>query len=338
MTEISAAQVKQFLETHPAARAAGQWNVREETADFAGQRFWTQSMRGEVCVVKRYDASAADAARREALGLRLVGGVGLAPTLLLADMSGEALGGPLVIYQQSPGTYLGERPFTEGEIEGWLFLMLSLHHLPPESVPMMSTMSPDASSWWQRNQTAWIACQAAYGDPEHRPLMEALKRLHAIVTARIEVHRTLWQGIRRRPCHGNLAPALLRAEGVRLTLDGWQDFGLGDPAIETGRAAVLAYLAGQLDAERLARFLASYGGGMRDVRDQTLQQRLEIFASVAPLGIALALLALLAREQDAPKEARQHWLGQVTLALTTLERNLGVAAGDPALLLAPLRR
>src|SRR5262249_7518688 len=160
---------------------------------------------------------------------------------------------------------------------------------------------------------------------------DALSRLHAIVGVRIETHRGLWQRARRRPCHGNPVPAhVLRTAGGRMFVE-WNGFGLGDPAMEVGRAAALAALSGELSAEQYIHFIVDYLGGMRDVRDETLEERVRVFASILPLGFCFAVLGHLAQGEGDAGRADQ--LRQVERALIWIQDTLGVEVGRAAELL-----
>ena len=291
-----------------------------------------------------YPASEREMARREEAGLRLGGAVGLAPTLVAAGAAGPEFeratglepGAWVVIVQEPLGEPLGQRPLSDAEADGWLFLLLTLHHLRPEMTSQASSMSADLSAWWARIQPGWEACRARYSAPPFAPLMRALGQLHAITQVRIETNRALWQELTRRPCHGNPAPARLVKEGARLTLTEWSGFGLGDPAIEVARVAALATLTGDLTRAQYTRFIAAYLDGMRDLADATLEQRLRMFTSVAPMGFTLTALAALALP-GTPPAMRRSLIEQISRALAWSQESLGVEIGAPAALLAPLQ-
>lgn len=308
--------------------------IRREAGYGDEERFHISTATTQLLLL-RYPPTARERARRETAGLRLAGEVGLGPALLLADETGKALGGPVVIYAAPNGRPPGG-VLSDDDIKWWLFLLLTLHHLPPERVEVVSTMSPDVATWWQRTQSAWLACQSAYTAPEYRPLLESLKRIAAVVSVHIDVQREQWRGVVRRPCHGNPVPANLIRDGGRMMLLEWDAFGLGDPALELGRAAVLATLAGSLTKEQYTRLLPNYLAGMRDVGDATIEARLRLATDVMPMGFCLTVLNLLAKEQLTPPE-RAHQLDAVARALLWLQRSLGLKEDDPATLLAPLR-
>jgi hypothetical protein len=337
MPRVSEAEVATYLRTHPLPGAATPTGIRELAADFPGQRFRLTATEGASFILKRYEPAAGEAARREAAGLRLAGGMGLGPALALADDSGAALGGPVVVSEAPAGARVDGGPLAPGDVQGWLLLLLTLHHLPPSAATLPSSMSADAAAWWQRTQPAWQTVQTLYADPRCRPLVRALASLHAIVGARIEVHRGLWEGLSRRPCHGNPVPANLLRVGGRLMLVEWDGFGQGDPAMETARAAILSTLTGELDAALEERLLSEYAAGMRDLRDAGLEERLRVFASVVPLGFCFTVLGLLAQDRTAARGEREERIAQVGRALTRLRETLGVDIGNPTDLLAPVR-
>lgn len=303
------------------------------------ERRYVAQGEGVTLDVHLYPASEREVARREEAGLRLGGAVGLAPALVYAgaaDMAGVEPGSWLIVAQAARGEALGQRPLTADEVDGWLFLLLTLHHLRPAMASQPSSMSADPGAWWTRIQPAWSACRAAYSAPAFAPLLHALGQLHAITQVRIEANRGLWEDITRRPCHGNPAPGHLVKEGGRLTLTEWSGFGLGDPAIEVARVGALAALSGELTSEHYARFNAAYLDGMRDLRDTTLAERMRIFASVAPMGFTLTALATLAQPGAIPPKARRGIVEQVARALSWSQDTLGVEIGSPNTLLAPL--
>ncbi len=306
------------------------------------QRFMAQGADGSLDI-HVYPSSEREVARREEAGLRLGGAVGLAPALVAAGAVGAEVeraaglepGAWVIIAQQPRGEPLGQRPLSDPEADGWLFLLLTLHHLRPEMTSQSSSMSADLSAWWARIQPGWEAGRAQYGAPPYAPLMRALGQLHAITQVRIETNRALWAEVTRRPCHGNPAPGRLVKEDTRLTLTKWSGFGLGDPAIEVARVAALAALAGELTRAQYAHFVAAYLDGMRDLRDATLEQRLRIFASVAPMGFTLTALAALAQPAT-PPAMRRSLIEQISRALAWSQESLGVEIDAPAALLAPL--
>ncbi|HEY7851190.1 MAG TPA: hypothetical protein VIC27_14065 [Ktedonobacterales bacterium] len=311
------------------------------------QRFMARDPRDprSALEVHLYAASERETARREAAGLTLGGAVGLAPALVYAGEAGQAPGhdpslepGAWLIIAQAPhGEPLGHRPLTDADVDGWLFLLLTLHHLRPAMAAQPSSMSANPSAWWARIQPMWEACRSAYGAlPACAPLLHALSQLHAITQVRIEANRGLWESMTRRPCHGNPAPGRLVKEGDRLTLTEWSGFGLGDPAIEVARVGALAALAGELTNAQYVRFVTAYLEGMRDLRDTTLEERIRIFASVAPMGFTLTALATLAQPGAAPPPARRGIIEQVAYALGWSQDALGVEFGAPSALLAPL--
>jgi hypothetical protein len=219
--------------------------------------------------------------------------------------------------------------------KSWLFLLLMLHHLSPVRVEVSSSMSADAAAWWQRTQPAWDACRSGYADARSAPLLAALTQLHAIVGVHVEAHRGLWAGLTRRPCHGNPVPAHVLLTGTRPMFVEWSGFGLGDPAMEVGRVAALAALSGELSAEQYVRFVSDYLAGMRDIGDETLEERVRVFASILPLGFCFVVLQHLA-QGDAGTE-RTDLVRQVERALIWIQDTLGVEVGKATELLAPLR-
>ena len=335
MSSVNGNAIRAVLQLTGVIEADSSPTIRREPGYGDEERFHISTATSQLMLV-RYPPSARERAHREAAGLRLAGEMGLGPALLMEDESGKALGAPVVVYAAPQGRSPGSRPLSADDVKWWLFLLLTLHHLPPDRVDVISSMSPDAATWWQRMQAPWLACQTAYAAPVYRPLLESLKRMAAVVSIHIDVQREQWRGVVRRPCHGNPAPSSLIHDGARMMLVEWDGFGLGDPALEVGRAAVLATLAGSLTKEQYASFLPDYLAGMRDLGDTTLEARLRLATDVMPMGFCLTVLNLLAKQPVSPQE-RYHQLDAVVRALLWLQRTLGLKEDDPATLLAPLR-
>lgn len=333
MTAPTDEQVRAYLRLASVPGAAGDAQVRRVPAGFDGYRFAVATADGRY-VLKWYAPAAAEVARREIAGLRLGGGLGLAATLVAADESGAALGGPTLACEDPGSDTLAGRALADGDVRAWLFLLLTLHHLPASAAPVASSMSPDLATWWRRTQAAWEACRRAYAGPEHARLLDALGRLHVIAGVHVEAQRDLWRDVPRRPCHGNPVPAHVVRGPTTLLLTEWDGFGLGDPALEIGRTAALSALTGELAGPRYGAFLDQYLAGVRDLGDPTLEQRLRVYTSVLPLGYCFTVLHLAAQQRGA---ARESSIEQARRALAWVQQLLGVRVGDPAELLAPLR-
>lgn len=312
--------------------------IRVESSYAEGdEQIWQVASGPARAIVKCYTGSASARARREASGLRLGGRLSIAPALLLAELDGSALGGATLAYEDVRGKSLGDGALAEADARDWLFLLLMLHHLSPDTVDVPSSMSPDLGTWWQRNLPAWEACKTLYASAPYQPLMGALTQLHAIAGVRIETNKGLWQGVTRRPCHGNPVPAHVARVDNRIVLLEWDGFGLGDPAMEVGRACALAVLAGELSSDQYVRFVGDYLNGTRDLGDSTLEERLRIFASVLPLGFCFTVLHLLAEDSATAPEDRTRYVEQAARALIWIQDAMGVEVGEPKELLAPVR-
>ena len=160
---ISPETLRALLATH-AGPAAAAMRLSLATPEGREQRFIARGERGALDI-HLYPASEREVARREEAGLRLGGAVGLAPALVFAGEVGPAQGiepGAWLIVAQAPeGETLGHRPLSDAELDGWLFLLLTLHHLRPAMASQPSSMSADLSAWWARIQPAWETCRAA---------------------------------------------------------------------------------------------------------------------------------------------------------------------------------
>lgn len=337
MPGIREDQLAEYLRLHSIPGYSAPLHISPEPSEPGEQRFRIVSG-ASVALLTCYEPAQSERFRREVAGLRLGETLSLGPALLLADESGVVLGGSVVVTEAPRGETLGDQWLSDEDMHNWLFLLLALHHLSPNMVSVPSSMSADAATWWQRTQPAWEACQRAYGQPRYRELIEALTRLHAIVSVHIEVNSKLWEGLVRRPCHGNPVPAHVARAGDRLMLLEWGGFGLGDPALEVGRVAALSTLSGELNPEQYVRFVSDYLIGMRDLRDATLEDRLRVFASILPLGFCFTLLDALASDHaSVAGEERTQSITQMTRALIWIQDTLGVRVGEAEELLAPLQ-
>lgn len=336
MSALSTDQIINYARRHGGYDSAASLAVTRAHGDQDEQRFRISAPGARTLTLKVYAPPAMESARREIAGLSLAQALGIGPALAHADEVGAELGGPALLLEEPAGVALGDSRMSAEDARDWLFLLLTLHHLPADGVTVASSMSPDAATWWQRSQPAWTECRALYAEDRFRPLLDALAQLHAIVGVHVDVNRGLWERVARRPCHGNPAPAHLVRVEKRLTLVEWNGFGLGDPAMEVGRAAALAALSGELSAEQYVRFIADYLAGMRDGKDSALEERLRVFASILPLGFCFVMLRVLAQSQTRGEEYARG-VEQVSRALIWIQDTLGVVVGSPAELLAPLR-
>jgi hypothetical protein len=334
MGDIQPSAVLTYLRAHPISSVTEPVQIVPVPGPADEQRFLLTSQAGQT-LLKRYERNAAERAHREAEGLQLGGTMSLAPALLQYEPAARELGGPVVAFAAPAGAPLGGGPLSDDEAQGWLFLLLALHHLPADRVQVTSGLSPDLAAWWQHIQPAWRECQSALSGKQTRPLLDALKQLHVVVGARVVARQALWSRIPLRPCHGNAGPDNIASENGRLTLVEWGDFGRGDPALEVGRAAGLALLTGELSQEQYTQFIGGYLRGASDFGDTSLSDRLVVFSSVLPFWFAIVLLDRMARTK-APTAERSRQIEQVAQALRQVSEALGVAIGDSRALLAPL--
>lgn len=285
--------------------------------------------------IRFYPPSERDIARHEDAGLRLAGAVGLATALVYGGEDPRWPGVWIIINHAPVGQRLGGRQLTDSEMDNWLFLLLTLHHLRPDPSSQPVSSSADLGAWWADLQPTWESCRIAFAGQRYTQLMSAMSQLHAITAVRLETNRGLWRDLTLRPCHGDPAPHRLLSDGGRLTLTDWEAFGLGDPAIEITNVSGRAALTNELSNEQYTRFVSAYLAGVRDLRDDTLEERVRVFSSIAPMGYAIRSLATLAQINPSARQAHLTALRQIDRSLTWLQA-LGVDFGDPAKLLAPL--
>ncbi len=335
MPAVALDTLREYLLRQGIAGVESSSTLTPEDADPERQRWLLSSSAGRLRVTC-YVPAAAERAARERAGHAVAGQVGLAAEMLFAGEHGPFDGGPLLVTQHVDGITLGGHALDEAEADAWLFLLLTLHHLPSTATEVRSSMSADVATLWKRTQHAWDACRRAYqGSERAQPLLDLLAKLSAIASVRVEVNGELWRMVRPRPCHGNPIPTHVVRAGSRQLFVEWDGFGLGDPAIEVARAATLAVLAGELTPERREQLLADYLAGTRDLGDATLGQRIDVVGSVVPLGFCFSALALLA-ESSFPASQRGALLSQVRAALTWSSQLLGVEIGDVDAALAPV--
>ncbi len=325
-------RVLEYLRSLNCPRLEGDLYTWRVTADTSVVCIGVASDHGRF-LLKLYRQEAVDEAKREIAGLRLAGGIRLGPALVTVDEQRGLLDGPALLVEYTGRETLEGAKLGDDDLKQWLFLLLMLHHLPPDQVSIPSSMSSDPLVWWQRGEAAWTACRQLYAMPRYARLLDALSKLRVIAEVHLGAHRELWSDVARRPCHGNPTTGhLVRTDG-RLLLVEWGGFGLGDPAMEIARAATLAALAGEVSANQYALLQAQYAEGVRDLRDATLSQRADVFTSALPLGFAIAALHLLSEQQG---EARTRSISQIARALQWVQNALGVRVGEPSDLLRPL--
>ena len=156
---VSEAQVTEYLRQHPAARYERAISLSNASRPISLGSAFASTAGTAQCILKTYEPAARESARREAAGLKLAGNMGLSPALLRADEAGAALGGPILIAEAPSGEPLGTARMTDQNVQDWLFLLLTLHHLPADAASFPSSMSPDATTWWRRTQSSWEACK-----------------------------------------------------------------------------------------------------------------------------------------------------------------------------------
>jgi hypothetical protein len=337
-------QIADYLHRQGLIASGAPVPVTQLSQGFDSSIFQAADDEREPLTIKYFAPAHADAARREAEALRICGAVGLAPSLVAFEEIGATVGGPLVIYRQPVGLPLGGRPLTDEEVNGWMFLLLTLHHLAPEKVQLQSTLSPGVEQWWDRMQPLWNDVRAAYPETAQASLIDALDKLRTLVDVHVRTNRDLWVNVPRRPCHGDPVPVNVIGAQGRFVLVDWGGFGLGDIALEIARAAALAALQDEITSQQYVALITDYLSNTKDLKDPTLEQRVHVFASVFPYGFTLFMLSFLARLQqegpetmlvDDPAEYRGRGLMAVARSLTWIQDALGVEVAAPADVLAP---
>jgi hypothetical protein len=297
-----------------------------------GIALWRADYPDSSVVFKHFHRNAATLARHEVAGLRLADTLGFAPALLRVDETLPELGEMAVIYEYPDGAPL-LTGITDEQINAWVFLLLTLQHLPLSPDTPVSPSCADAPGWWERTRLLWRECRGRYASSPFEALISNLGQIEPIVGVRMEVNRHLWLSATRRPCHGQATPSHVFAGSKRTVFVDWERFGLGDPAMEAVVAAVPSTLEGTLDQRQYDLFLDSYAWGMRDLGDEDLSQRIGILASVMPFAVVVeSLLAGIPREPA----ARLALARKLRRALEWLGGSLGVAIDPLDDLLAPL--
>ena len=154
-------RVLEYLRSLNSPRLAGELSIWREQADASAARIGVATDQGRL-LLKLYAPQATEEATREIAGLRLGGGIRLAPALILVDEQRGLLGGPAVLLDHTGHETLEGIALDDDQLKQWLFLLLMLHHLPPDQVSVPSSMSADPLVWWQRSAAAWTACQQIY--------------------------------------------------------------------------------------------------------------------------------------------------------------------------------
>src|SRR5262249_12625398 len=151
MASLTVERIRSYLAHHPISGLIEPMRIEPLSAGAEEQRFRLVSS-GITALMTVFVPPAAERARRAAAGQQLGGEMGLAPQLLAFDQAATELGGPVLIVQAPNGVPLGDHQLDDKEVSDWLFLLLTLHHLSPARVAVVSSMSQDAATWWQRSQ------------------------------------------------------------------------------------------------------------------------------------------------------------------------------------------
>lgn len=289
---------------------------------------------GRYLLLKQYGDAVAAAAQHEHDGLTMGAGMGLAPQLLWAEDSERF--GPLILLDApstppSPGATLDDT-----EASGWLFLLLTLHHLPANALRLPSATTANLSAWWQGLQTRWNAVRTLPLVGTTPDLLDALSQLQVIANVHAEAKRALWAQVTLHATHGDATPAHLAHDGGRPLFLDWETSGQGDPAIDAGLALARATLAGQLTREQFSALRDEYARSMSDLHDAALADRLEATVTLAPFGACIEALERLAAPPVSEAERAQQ-VDRIERALRWMTRSLGVEVGDVPALVAPLR-
>ena len=274
-----------------------------------------------------------EAHQRDALheisGLRLAGTMGLAPELVWHQTGTDHT---ITAQQRLHGDELGERPLDNAAVNQWLFLLLTLHHLPVGDIPQSPDAVTNVVAWQEARQARW---QNIRGGSLQRcgDLVRMLDRLAVIIDVHVRAHARLWDGIPLRPCHGSAsAENLVRADG-RLYLVNWWNVAPADAAFDTAYAAGLTALQGGISTDQYRTLLTNYLNGMQDSGDASLEERLRIIATVLPFWFACRLLEYL---EVGSAAGTAHMVRFLIRALEWLQGSLGVEIADPAQVTAPL--
>ncbi|HEX9067689.1 MAG TPA: hypothetical protein VF807_02885 [Ktedonobacterales bacterium] len=326
-------RITDYLRLHPVRGLNGPLQARPLSESPEEHRFLLLAG-DQRAVLACYTQHGTRRAQREAAGLWTGGKLGLAPALLLTESEGGPLGGAVLAWAQPEGTSLGGRLLSDTEVRQWAFLLLTVHHLAPDQVRVQGGAGNDLAIWWRSTQAAWEASRIALTPTSTQPLLAALTRLRAVVSARVEARKSLWHNLRPRPTHGSPIPSNIYI-GKRPMLVEWGGFGLADPAMEVGHVAANAAISGEMSIEAGAKLIDEYLAGMRDLGDRTLDERVEVFASVAPLGESFELIRSIGRA-GLPPQQRQANLRRLVSALTWTQKTLGTLVGDARELVMPL--
>lgn len=288
---------------------------------------------GRYLLLKQYAADVASAAQHEHDGLTTGGELGLAPQLRWAEDSERF--GPLILLDAPSTPPSPDAPLDDAQASGWLFLLLTFHHLPATSLRLPSSVTSDLGAWWQGLQHRWNAAKALpVGGAA--PMLDALARVQVIANVHAEAKRALWANVATHPTHGDATPAHLAHDGGRPLLLDWETSGQGDPAMDAAFALVRTTLAGQLTSAQFSALREEYLRTTRDLKDAALAERLDAAVTLAPFATCVEALERLATPPIAESE-RAHLVSRIERALSWMARSLGVEVGDVPALVAPLR-
>lgn len=285
-------------------------------------------------LLKQYDDAHATAAQHEHDGLTLGGELGLAPQLRWAEDSQRF--GPLILLDAPMTPPSSDVALDAHEAASWLFLLLTLHHLPASALRLPSTVTADYGAWWQSLQPRWNAVRSLPLAGTTPGLLDTLARLQTIAQVHAEAKRALWRDVVAHPTHGDATPIHLAHDGNRALFLDWETSGQGDPAMDAGLALTRATLAGQLTSAQFTALRDEYLRSTRDLRDVALPERFEAVVTLAPFAVCVEALERLATPPITGAE-RDQQVARIERALSWMARSLGVEVGDVPTLVAPLR-
>lgn len=317
-------EVLTYLKSAPAGVFGGQ---RIELLDhWAGSTnlLWRVDCRGQEAVLKFYLDAGQVRSRREFDGQTLLSPYGLAPQPLWLDRIPETLPRSVLVYRWVEG-----EPFDAGDEDQWLAMagaLAQVHAAPVDGVHRFSPHPVNLAFFWSVLGPSLPPLQNWLASRRLVRLTGLLGRLHGRGQQIVNEALPLWD---QAPVavHGDLRlENVLDSFGAPVLLD-WEQFGLGDPALEVAR--FLHEQRHAAPAPLLEEWLDAYLDGSED---ETIDLRIAFYQQLLPLQDAAYLLSggmkLSAEDRRAP-ELR----ADAPLLAATLQRTLGQAlvaleAGD----------
>lgn len=276
-------EILTYLTTAPASSFAGQKVKLLDHWSGDANLLWRADCRGQEAVLKLYLDAGQVHSRREYDGQALFSLYGLAPQPLWLDRIPETLPRSVLVY-----SFVEGEPFAVDDLRQWQALaeaLAQVHAAPVDGLQRFSPHPVNLSFFWSVLGPSLPPLQQWLANHRLPHLANLVRSLQARGQEVVKVALPLWNR-QPVPVHGDLRLAnLLNSFGEPVLLD-WEQFGLGDPALEVAR--FLHEQRHAVAASLLDEWLDTY---LSASDDDTLPLRIAHYERLLPLQTAAWLLS-----------------------------------------------